>query len=491
MDRPLPARPVRYYRHGLQSWTRAAWIDPAAPVVPISAPQFRAKDEDPLYATDAQPASAWVGAAELPDGQVTLLGALDLGGRVRLEGNSLHGFYETGAGDWFSATGPEEQVFNQYANLLGKRFGRKRDGRAPRVWCSWYSMYPFISERFLLRTLRNLGDLPFDVVQLDDGWQITIGDWQANQKFPSGMAAIADAIRATGRQAGLWLAPLIASRSSGLYRDHPDWVLRDEQGAPVSAGLGWNGPVFALDATHPGVLAFLETTIREVRDWGYSYLKLDFLFGGALPGVQNTPAPREAAYREALRVMRAAAGDAYILACGAPVVPALGLVDGLRVGPDVSPLWNSRPLSTLLNNPNHPGVQNAIRTSLHRLWLRPLVDIDPDVLYFRSRQMKLTPDQKQLLQDLGRISGFIATSDPPHWLSGDERDQLRRFLEETPAVERIDRTRFRIGSRVVDFAPVLSLPQPVRFPPQLATLAGFIQMLVNEIGPAWLEGRRK
>jgi hypothetical protein len=33
---------------------------------------------------------------------------------------------------------------------------------------------------------------------VDDGWQLSIGDWEANGKFPSGMNALAEKIKSTG-----------------------------------------------------------------------------------------------------------------------------------------------------------------------------------------------------------------------------------------------------------------------------------------------------
>jgi alpha-galactosidase len=82
-----------------------------------------------------------------------------------------------------------------------------------------------------------------------------------------------------------------------------------------------------------------------VRSWGYQYLKLDFLYIGGLIGRRHNAVPREEAYRNDLRVIREAAGDAYILACGAPILASLGLCDGIRIGPDVSPFWLNKPLA--------------------------------------------------------------------------------------------------------------------------------------------------
>ena len=129
--------------------------------------------------------------------------------------------------------------------------------------------------------------------------------------------------------------------------------------------------------------------------------------------------------------------DAYFLACGAPIIPSLGICDGIRIGPDVATEWENERDEILLHNPTIPGARNAIRTALHRLWLKPLVHIDPDVVYFRSVECNLAPEQKHLLQSLALICGFKATSDLPQWLSETEFEELRQFLEAEPAIERL------------------------------------------------------
>jgi alpha-galactosidase len=338
-----------------------------------------------------------------------------------------------------------------------------------------------------LEALDGLGDLPFDVIQVDEGWELAIGDWEANKKFPSGMATLADKIRASGRIPGLWLSPFMVLLNSTLARQHPDWLLRDELGQPVKAGLNWNGITYALDSSHPEVLAWLDALIRKVCDWGYEYLKLDFLYAGALPGIRKKDLPREVAYRQAMQIVRAAAGDAYLLGCGALIIPSLGLCDGMRVGPDVAPYWINTPMSIWLNNPNHPGTCNSLRTSLHRLWLQPLVHTDPDVVFFRSRHNALSFEQKTWLRDLGLLSQFKATSDLPSWLSPAERQELKDFLTGSPPIERLDRYLFRIDRRQVDFSSIIPLRGPKKAPARLALALGLYDMVVHEVIPAMLE----
>lgn len=455
----IASTPVRYYRHGWQSWSLTSWTD--LTTLPLQRPAiFHPLQLDIVHARKSHPHGSWLGAVELENGSILLLGALATDTTVSLVGNQLSGRSETDRVNWFIAIGEEKVVFEKYAEELGIHFGRIKKDVAPRVWCSWYSLYTIIDEPILFEIFDQLGDLPFDVLQVDDGWQVSIGDWEANEKFPSGMNALAEKIKSTGRKAGLWLAPLIAVKSSRLFREHPDWFLHDEKNRLVSAGFNWGEQLYALDTTHPDVISWLVALMEQVRAWGFDYLKLDFLYGGALQGKRYKDIPREAAYRETLRLMREAMGiDAFFLSCGTPIIPALGLCDAIRIGPDVSHKWEVYRDAHLLQNPTTPGTKNAVRTVAHRLWMKPLLHIDSDISYFIEKENEMTQGQKKLLQDLALVCGFKATSDLPHWMTPEDREELRNFLEIYPKVTQTDRYIYQLDGRVVDFTPAISLPQ--------------------------------
>ena len=67
-------------------------------------------------------------------------------------------------------------------------------------------------------------------------------------------------------------------------------------------------------------------------DFGYRFLKLDFLFGGAEEGMRHDPyATGVEAYRRGMEAIRESVGnDVYILGCGAPIPDHHGLFDGNR-----------------------------------------------------------------------------------------------------------------------------------------------------------------
>lgn len=455
-----PATARRFYRHGWQSWSQTRWLGLDEPAWTVPATELWPLDDDPAYAESECHGGAVVGALG-GDGHVLLLGSLGLDGRVEVDGNDLVATSAT-ADEWFVAYDDERAVFERYATHLGDRLGR-RHARDLRVWSSWYSLYRTITEPVLHGIVDELDGFAFDVVQVDDGWQREVGDWLPNRDFPSGMVALADRIRRAGHRPGLWLAPFVGHERSQVVRDHPDWLLRNADGAPVSAGWNWDGQVHALDVTHPAALEHIADVIGRAVEWGYGYLKLDFIYAGALPGARHEAIDRHAGYRQAIERIRGVVGDDVVLvACGAPVIPSIGVFDAIRIGPDVSETWENHAATRYLHHVSGPQARYAVATSVHRMWLQPVIGTDPDVAYFRSRYCLLTEAQKALIADLTRACRFRATSDIPATLDPDEQAALAEYLQERPHVHQIDGFRWSIDGREVDFGPVATEPPTFR-----------------------------
>ena len=118
----LPSSPVKYYRHGWQSWSLAAWTD--LKPLPIQKPEiFHPLQVDAVHVRKTTPNGSWVGAVELEDGNILLLGALATDAFVLLDQNQLAGQSEADEIEWFIAYGPENVVFKKYADQLGNRLG--------------------------------------------------------------------------------------------------------------------------------------------------------------------------------------------------------------------------------------------------------------------------------------------------------------------------------------------------------------------------------
>lgn len=339
------------------------------------------------------------------------------------------------------AVGPERRLLESYAQTCGRRMRARVPRRVPAVWCSWYSHFSGVTEPDVLAAAQSLNGLsqthPIDVVQIDDGYQTAVGDWlNVNQKFPSGLEALAQEIRHLGFMPGIWLAPFIAQRRSRLFREHPDWFVRRADGTPVVAGWNpaWRDIYHALDTTHPDVQEWLEALVDLFVAMGFCYLKLDFLYGAAIAGERyRLRTTRAGALREGLEIIRRAAGEeVFLLGCGSPMLQAVGLVDAMRVGPDVGPSWryNFRGLPILGREPGMPCARNALRGALGRQWMHGhLWANDPDSLILRETQVDLNPGEARALASVAALSGgLLSLSDQTHRLSPQRLDWLRRCL---------------------------------------------------------------
>ncbi|MFF4208999.1 glycoside hydrolase family 36 protein [Streptomyces sp. NPDC001796] len=300
-------------------------------------------------------------------------------------------------------TGPDVQsVLAEWADGLGVAPPRP----APTVWCSWYEYFTGVTEDDVHENLRAMDtlDLPVDVVQIDDGYQSALGDWLTLSGRFRSRAGIADAIRARGRRAGIWTAPFLVAPDSEPATAHPDWLVRDAEGAPVHAGHNWGHDLYALDTTHPDAAAYLTHVFATLRSEGYDYFKVDFLYAGALDGVRHSGADPLTAYRAGVALIRDAIGpDAYLLGCGAPVLPSIGLFDAMRVSPDTAP--HRRPEADDFSQPGQDAAEftgRARQWQHGRLWIN-----DPDCLMARPA----VETRERWAAHVEATGGLMASSD--------------------------------------------------------------------------------
>ena len=217
--------------------------------------------------------------------------------------------FHASTGAYVRRTGDDAgALLETWAVDVGARAGARVGAPYQVGWCSWYHYFHDVDERALRTNLSVAGEWPFEVFQLDDGYQAEIGDWlETNERFPSGVSGAADAIAAAGFVPGLWLAPFLASPTSRLAREHPEWFARDERDAPLVTMFHekWGGAMWQLDVTRPDVLEHLRATAAALRELGYRYLKLDFTFSSTGPGryadATRTPAQRLRAGYDAVR----------------------------------------------------------------------------------------------------------------------------------------------------------------------------------------------
>ena len=323
----------------------------------------------------------------------------------------------------------------------------RADVSAPfqRGWCSWYHYFHAITEDALRANLKSLeamrSEFPLDVIQLDDGFQSALGDWDTtNDKFPGGLKKIAGEIRAAGFQRGhldravsrcARLAP--DDRASRLV--HHARRAAANRFAPATIRTGPRATTSSRTRSTRAIRRFVahlrHLFAKLTRDFGYSYLKLDFLYAAAAPGRRHDPGlTRGETLRHGLEAIREGAGDdAFILGCGCPLGQAVGVVDGMRIGPDVSPFWGST--ASGAGDPSTVYALDAIiaRSFMHRrLWLN-----DPDCLMLRARETRLTADERAALAaTIVASGGMLIISDDMSLLDA-EAGKLFRAVSQIAA----------------------------------------------------------
>lgn len=144
------------------------------------------------------------------------------------------------------------------------------------IWCAWGYGRKFTPQQ-VFESLPVVKQLGFKWAVLDDGWQISLGDWRPRaDKFPRGdadMKALVDRIHAAGLKAQLWWAPLGADAKSLTAREHPKWLLRNSDGSTRTI-TWWDSQYLcpAVPAVQADAAAFAKKALGE---WGFDGLKID------------------------------------------------------------------------------------------------------------------------------------------------------------------------------------------------------------------------
>jgi hypothetical protein len=311
----------------------------------------------------------------------------------------------------------------------------------PTGYCTWYSNpNGGASDEGHLKELTaysasHLAPSGFTVVQIDDGWQAGISTNGPKRNFtthapqgpyPSGMAAIAGAIHKSGLTPGLWFMPFAGTYYDPFFKDHQNWFVKRQDGAPYETD--WGGT--CLDLTHPEVLEYLRANIHRIaHEWGFTYFKMDGLWTGTATKQQyvnegyredgigdalhfNPDKANIEAYRDGFKTIRRAAGtNVFILGCCIPqnmrsYGAAFGLVDAMRIGPDNGADWEG-----LKRGPTF-GTRHYFLN--RRVWYN-----DPDPVYVRE---SVPLNQARLICSWVAISGQLNLSS--EWLPGLSADRL-------------------------------------------------------------------
>jgi alpha-galactosidase len=155
------------------------------------------------------------------------------------------------------------------------------------AWCGWG--YEFgVTPQGMLGTIPKLKELGIHWATLDDGWFNNYGDWQPRSPVFSG-GAMQDMVKKfheQGIKVQLWWLPLAAEDgkfgyggrkfvTSEVVKEHPDWLVLDQQGKPARMARN----LATLCPALPEVQAYYkQLTERFIRDWDFDGSKLDNIY---------------------------------------------------------------------------------------------------------------------------------------------------------------------------------------------------------------------
>jgi alpha-galactosidase len=135
----------------------------------------------------------------------------------------------------------------------------------------WNHWWPYedaeITEQIIWDNATVAADLGIDVCTIDAGWfgdadaasdwQEQRGDWDHvnTARFPSGLAALGDGVRARGPRAGIWIEAEAVGRAAVLRQEHPELIAHTTRG--VRPDPSYRVTTVSLDPDDPTFLGYV------------------------------------------------------------------------------------------------------------------------------------------------------------------------------------------------------------------------------------------
>ncbi len=241
------------------------------------------------------------------------------------------------------------ELLESYADQAGKVNKARMPKRTVTGWSDWQyfrnnkTQDDVLASAAQLKKLKDKG-FPFEYVIVDAGYCDFNSEWLGKcDKFPSGMAWLGKTLRSRfGLKLGIWFAPYVTNVNTDVVKQHPEWLVVDKKGKPISGPNSCVGEYRVLDFTIPEAMDWLRDVVRTmVADWGIKYLKLDGpnpakYYKGCLTDKQTTLIGM---FRKTLQTIRDECGPDVLVEGEGIFLPSIGLVDTQRVQQDTWAFW--------------------------------------------------------------------------------------------------------------------------------------------------------
>jgi hypothetical protein len=147
---------------------------------------------------------------------------------------------------------------------------RARNYLAPLIVDTW-GFGTNVNQELVVSVAKCAEDLGIEILTVDKGWELKVGDWLTNSEFSDGLQGLATIARDRGTRLGLWIALGNADGLSDIAKKHPEWLAT------------WRGKIqvvshrnHSLCLGHAPVIDYLFKTLAHLAEQGMTWLLHDF-----------------------------------------------------------------------------------------------------------------------------------------------------------------------------------------------------------------------
>jgi alpha-galactosidase len=165
----------------------------------------------------------------------------------------------------------------------------RNDHKPVFVYNTWNPFRTFVNDSLVREVALAAAECGVQEFIIDDGWQVNTGnetttaawgknygDWNVDvKKFPGGLKPTFDYIKSLGMKPGLWITIGAATGDAAVYRNHPEWFVRNSSGDP--GNIHGYGDDFYTTCFGTLWADYIKDVIVSLsKQYGLAYTKLDF-----------------------------------------------------------------------------------------------------------------------------------------------------------------------------------------------------------------------
>ena len=275
----------------------------------------------------------------------------------------------------------------------------------PFGWNSWGVIQQYInytdaiavSDYFYVNLMHaNFSDNGTVYINLDSFW---------NNLSSFELQSFVNHVHAHGQKAGIYFGPFVVFLATNqltntfIQGSTNTWLYSDAILKDINGNYEMSDGGYALDPTHPGTKDMINYFINLYTNWGFDYIKMDFLSHGSFEGVHydtNVTTGIEAYNQGMQYVLNAINGRMFISESIAPLFP-YQYAHSRRISCDAQ--------TSLIANTAY--VMNSVS---YGWWLDNLYQFnDPDVMVFNGYGATTNENQSRLIS--GAVSGLMLDGD--------------------------------------------------------------------------------